>query len=231
MELKFTTDWFTSNISVWEEHLAEFKGEPDLDFLEIGSWEGRSACWLLQNILTHSTSTLTCIDIFPIIDSKAIEYYATVWGLTPPYPQKIDTESHFDHNVRTIGASERVNKLKGESRKHLRTLPFNHYDCIFIDGSHWCVDVLKDTLLSWDLLRNNGILIFDDYQLNMYENPEHNPKKSIDSFLSAFKDQLEVLHSEWQIIVRKHTADTPIISLKNLPDPHKQSVLSRLQNP
>lgn len=49
---KFTEDWFSGNIPLWTEVLAPFKGKPDIHYLEIGVWEGRSAIWVLENILT-----------------------------------------------------------------------------------------------------------------------------------------------------------------------------------
>src|SRR5690349_6873094 len=59
---KLTYDCFSSRIPQWEIDLARLAGQPDLRFLEIGSFEGHSACWLLEHVLTHDTSTLTCVD-------------------------------------------------------------------------------------------------------------------------------------------------------------------------
>ena len=56
----YTYDWFSQHVPYWNRLLEPLKGQPDLRFLEIGSFEGRSACWLLRNILTHETSMLTC---------------------------------------------------------------------------------------------------------------------------------------------------------------------------
>src|SRR5947209_18253353 len=61
---KFTYDFFSDNIGQWQKDLGRFAGCPDLAFLEIGSFEGKSTCWLLQNILTHETSRITCVDVF-----------------------------------------------------------------------------------------------------------------------------------------------------------------------
>ena len=60
----FTKDTFTDKISAWTKPLGEFKGKPGINYLEIGTFEGRSALWMLENILTHPTSTLTIIDAF-----------------------------------------------------------------------------------------------------------------------------------------------------------------------
>src|SRR5262249_21937360 len=63
-EYKFTQDFFSANADVWNLNLARFKNLPNLHFLEIGSYEGFSTCWLLKNILTNDSSRLTCIDTF-----------------------------------------------------------------------------------------------------------------------------------------------------------------------
>jgi hypothetical protein len=54
----FTVDWFSHNVPRWTEQLGAFAGRPDLRFLEIGSFEGRSAVWLLEHVLTHETARL-----------------------------------------------------------------------------------------------------------------------------------------------------------------------------
>ena len=61
---KFTTDWFIENLPIWERYLIHLANQPEINVLEIGSWEGMSACWLLDNILTHDSSRITCIDTF-----------------------------------------------------------------------------------------------------------------------------------------------------------------------
>jgi len=65
-EYEFTGDWFSHNISVWERI---FSARAWLDssnkavhVLEVGSWEGRSAVWLLTRVCGHGASTLTAID-------------------------------------------------------------------------------------------------------------------------------------------------------------------------
>src|SRR6476660_10129377 len=60
----FTVNTFTDKISAWTKLLSEFKGKPGINYLEIGTFEGRSALWMLENILTHPTATLTMIYLF-----------------------------------------------------------------------------------------------------------------------------------------------------------------------
>ena len=57
-------NWFLGNKTQedFDRLLDEFRGKPNLKFLEIGSFCGNSAAWTIENILTDKTSTLTCID-------------------------------------------------------------------------------------------------------------------------------------------------------------------------
>ena len=110
--------------------------------LEIGSYEGRSAVWFLENILTHPTSRLVCID--PFFDPRV--------------------EMRFDHNVRLSGARERLEKRRGRSESVLPQLERASFDLIYVDGSHDAPFVLLDAMLSWELLKTGGILAFDDYE-------------------------------------------------------------------
>jgi hypothetical protein len=61
---QFNQNWFTWNIPVWEVVLSPFKGKPDIQYLEVGLYEGRSALWVLENVLTHPSARLTGIDPF-----------------------------------------------------------------------------------------------------------------------------------------------------------------------
>lgn len=56
------------------------------------------------------------------------------------------------------------------------------FDIIFIDASHEAIDVLSDGVLSWNILNENGVLIFDDYKWDKLENYHFRPKVSIDAF-------------------------------------------------
>lgn len=209
-KFQFHVDWFTEHVPLWKEHVGHFAGKENVHFLEIGSWEGRSACWQLENILTHPTSTLTCIDPFCVFTKSDIEAYAMFWGLKPPFPEELNTEEIFHNNIAATGMQQKVIVHKDMSQNVLPTLPHEHYDCIYVDGSHWAPNALADGVLSWPLLRNGGVLIFDDYELDMFKNPVDNANVGIDAFLSAYQTQYELLHVGWQIMIRKTVPVQPV---------------------
>lgn len=184
LDYTFTVDYTSWLTPIWEQCLAEFKGKEDIKFLEIGSFEGRSTIWFLKNILTHPTSSITCVDDF----------------------SRYGGEPRFNHNIRISGYSDRVMNIKGRSEEVLRTLNEKSFDIIYIDGSHYALNVLMDTLLSWLLLKPDGIIIFDDYEWGPERLPLERPKTAIDIFLQSFQTQIEVLHEGYQVIIRKGKA-------------------------
>jgi len=198
----FTTYWFFFHIAEWENHLKELKGKPNTHALEIGSYEGFSAIWQLENILTDPTSTITCIDIF---DDKVIE-------------------SRFDQNIKATGVSNKVIKIRGPSEEMLRGLNLKQYDYVYIDGCHDAKWVLSDAVLSWDLLKKGGLMIFDDYAYVPPKPPQFRPTKiyfldlylwrkqkkdmlspmpAIDAFLKIYGPYLEVVFKRLQVVVKK----------------------------
>lgn len=79
-EFSYTSDWTSYNYSNWEQWFAGCRDQPNLCILEIGSFEGRSAVWFLENVLTHPSAQLVCVDPMP-------------WPVNPPRPR-------FMHNIR-----------------------------------------------------------------------------------------------------------------------------------
>lgn len=205
MEPVFSSDWFTHHIPLWEQYIMpRFRGKPDLQVLEIGSYEGRSACWLLQNVLTHPRSMLTCIDVF-----SKFSYVPS--PADPPESQTlhVDTDAQFEHNIRALGAQNQVRKMKGHSAFLLRTLSPGSFDLIYIDGSHEPRDAMRDIVLSWDLLKKDGMFVMDDYRLDIPVLPLQKPKEAIDAFLSMFAGEYDLIHADLQVIVQKTSIHDP----------------------
>jgi tetratricopeptide (TPR) repeat protein len=176
-DYQFTQDWFTHNIPIWKRHLQEFTGISDFQVVEIGSFQGMSACWLLDNILTHPTAKITCIDLY--------------------------FQEHFKGNIVKTGAADRVIELEGYSQDLLVDLNSEYYDVAYIDGCHKPTSALQDAILSWRLVKVGGLMIFDDYEFTFPDSPEQDTKIGIDVFLEMFGSQLEVVHKGYQLIVKK----------------------------
>ena len=179
--MSFSTDWFElSAKGNFEKFLQKYKGLPNLNFLEIGVYEGMATVWLLENILTDKTSKITTIDTFTKNPDGLYERFI---DNIEPYKDKISV-------------------IKGESQTELRHID-EEFDFIYIDGSHFAKDVLEDAVLSFRLLKTGGIMIFDDYDWNYYPDQHKNPKLGIDAFLQVFEQQFRVLHKSYQVVIEK----------------------------
>lgn len=154
--------------------------------LEIGSYEGRSAVWFLESILTHPTAGIVCIDFFT----------------------HLSLSMRFDHNIRHSGAAAKVTKIKGHSDAILITQPLDHFDIIYVDGSHDAAPVLMDAMLCWYRLKPGGVLIFDDYLWDKEESASNRPQMAIDLFLTAFEGSYDLLLKDYQVAIRKHANQT-----------------------
>jgi predicted O-methyltransferase YrrM len=186
----FHDDEFSVNIPSWEPVMRELDGR-GARLLEIGSFEGMSAAFLLWRL---PDARITCIDTFAGGPSFAVRG-ADVSGL----------EATFDRNLRLVG--DRVRKLVGDSGHVLRELleTGERFDLVFVDGSDLALDVLVDACLSWQLLAPGGFMIFDNYRWRspLGEDRLLQPAPAIDAFLDLVSDHCELVRKEKQAIVRR----------------------------
>jgi predicted O-methyltransferase YrrM len=192
----FRSDMVSGNFALWEPIMGELEGR-SARILEIGSFEGMSACYFLWRL---QDAHVTCIDTFAGGPSFAA-LGSDVSGL----------EVAFDRNVALVDGS-RVRKLAGTSTEHLPALlrEGRTFDLVFIDGSDLALDVLVDAALSWQLLESDGYLIFDNYvwRSPLGEDPLFHPAPAVDAFLNLVGDHCEVSFEAQEVIVRR--VDAPV---------------------
>lgn len=201
---RFSTDWVTRHTDLWAKVLAPYKGRGNVQALEVGSFQGRSAIWFLENILIHPNSSITCIDPWGDLNEAGVL-----------------NENTFDDNIRLYGQPDKVVKLKGFSEEVLPTLKRESFDFIYIDGSHKSRDVLVDVVFSWRLLKPGGVMILDDYErwdMRTYLVPHQVAKMGIDAFLKVFGPYIEIIHRHAQVVVRKQDGPVDLHRNKRLHD-------------
>lgn len=185
----FTTDWFSVQRPVWEREVRP-RVRTDADILEVGAWEGECTTWMAR---AWPASRITCVDTW----RGGEEHDAA--GMEA-------VKQRFDANVAEFG--DRVVPIQDTSRRALAQLAARGqvYDLIYIDGSHHSADVLTDAVLAFSLAKVGALIVFDDYGWIHFRDPamaHHNPKQAIETFLFCFRDEVEVLHIGWQVMVRK----------------------------
>jgi SAM-dependent methyltransferase len=187
---QFRELWSDRNIVPWSVTFSTIfnRAEP-VRILEIGSWEGRSTLFLL----TYFTQGhLTAVDTWAGI-TEGYQYDAT--------PDWRDLEARFDGNV--APCATRLTKRKGSS---LHVLPQllgeqQKFDVIYADGSHLADDVLTDGISAWRLLKQGGVLIFDDFLGNFYPRARANPWWAIKLLLKYHAGEYNILSVNYQQII------------------------------
>lgn len=165
IEYNFNEDWFTPNIPLFDEIKDYLKYEfgENLNCIEVGAWEGRSAIYLADNFIGDS-GTLTLIDL----GYRYKELYKNI-SLNPKHKQ--------------------IKVMQGNSVELLPSLlrRGESYHFVFVDAGKTSADTLCNLLIAERLLKVNGIMIADDYGWGKLKNKEEkcSPQQGVDFFLES----------------------------------------------
>jgi hypothetical protein len=186
---KYSVTWFCPlNFEI----LNKSKHMNDINFLEIGSFEGMGTNYFIDNFLSGKNSFITCIDPW-------IKYSDSTITKMKEWDNYINENTY---NIFMTNTNYNKNKIiikKGLSVDILPQLE-KIYDFIYIDGDHSENAVWFDAIYSFKILRNNGIIIFDDY---LWGEGDKSPKKAVDKFLREYKNVIEVISINSQVVIKK----------------------------
>lgn len=205
---QFTNTWFDATRHVWEQLIPQVKPRK---ILEIGSYEGASACFLIDKLATDAQIEIHCVDTW----EGGVEHKAGGIGETD---MRL-VESRFHHNM-AQAISKAKNKVdlvvhKKFSDDCLAQLisegKKNYFDFVYVDGSHLATDVLCDAVLGFKLLKVGGLMIFDDYlwseNLPTGRDPFRCPKPAVDAFVNLNLRKLNILSAPLYQLYLQKTSD------------------------
>lgn len=178
----------------WYKWLGHLREVPNAHGLELGAWQGESAEWFLDHILVRTDQRLITVDTFEGSEEHKIA--------------GIDCESHLNQTVSRLARfNSRAKIVRSYSDAFLisryRQTEKDQFDFIYVDAAHDAMNVLRDSVLAFDLLKIGGIMIWDDFLWEVMEQPIDRPKIAIDGFLSCYARRLEVIGYGWQVAVSK----------------------------
>ncbi len=177
-------DWFSNNFNVWKKYLIHI---PNFKYLEIGTFEGRSALFVSE----FNCEKIVCVD---------------------PYIEYNETEQY---NFKMSDVFESVNKkfkqiinkdieLIREKSDYFFSKNKDKFDVIYIDGYHKYDYVKRDFINSMNCLKKGGLLICDDFLWFKYDKLEENPVGAILECYDIYKEDLNILFIHNQIIFKKN---------------------------
>jgi predicted O-methyltransferase YrrM len=178
----FSEDWCFHFRAAAKRHLSP--GQP-LRALEIGVFEGRGACWLLNNVLTHPDARYCGIDPYAhyeLHDRLGVApevFYARARANLAPYGDKVQL-------------------IREPSVVALPKLAPESFDYIYVDGDHRPAPAAVDGLLAWQLLKPGGIMAWDDLRHH-----RHCVRQGWDAFMSLVGAEAIILEEEYQGWIRK----------------------------
>ena len=99
-----------------------------------------------------------------------------------------------------------LKKIQSDSARALSSLfqDKEEFDLIYVDGAHDALNVIVDASLCWRMLRNNGVIIFDDYFWFSDKN-SRDVLCAVNAFLELIEGQYKVLNVYHQVILQKIT--------------------------
>jgi predicted O-methyltransferase YrrM len=187
--MEYTEDWFTDNIVKFNNLIPHYSSF-ECKLLEIGSFEGRSSNWFVENLCQNKGSSLTCIDTF----MGSWEHSST---------QTNNLYERFLENTRLNSNKIRVIR-EGSEFALPRLLSLGEkFDFIYVDGNHTFDAVMCDAIYSHQLLTPGGIIIFDDYGWGLDRAPNLIPHHAINAFLAIHRDEYDIIGFDYQVSLRK----------------------------
>ena len=182
---------------VGEFFLTEILKKKPKTFLEVGVFHGvtaRNICELLNKIHKNDFKYIG-LDLFEESDENKNEIIPNTKFSNPlktiyfryikrqnPYSKEavLDLLSKFKNNVYLI---------KGNSNKVLKEIDMSKIEYVFLDGGHEYNTVMNDLNNCKEVVRNNGTLLCDDYDLGYAPGV----KKAIDEFIEQNKFKCEII--------------------------------------
>lgn len=117
----------------------DFIGKP-VTLLETGVYQGGSADWFLQNVLTHPLA----------------RYYG------------IDDSVRETAKQNLLPYGIKAYLWEADSKVLLPALAPDNWDILHVDGEHTWAGAFNDITFGWMLLRPGGLMLIDDYNRDDY---------------------------------------------------------------
>jgi GR25 family glycosyltransferase involved in LPS biosynthesis len=178
---QYTNDWFNKDMKLLKDYFLYKK----CNILEIGTHEGQSTIWMLENLCCIGGSSLTSIDPY-------YNDYTTS-----------ETYKRFCRNIKLCTESSKFDQYIGYSQIIMPKLIEKNiiYDIVYINGSNIMGDIVADMDNAHILIRSNGIIVIEDAGLDLSINT--GVMGAIKSFLLKHPSEYKLILKELKWMIQK----------------------------
>ena len=180
-----------------ETFLKEVLNKKPKSFLEIGVFHGvtaRNVCELLYQIHGNDFKYVG-LDLFEKSDENKFEVIPSTNFKNPFkkfYHQYITRQDPY--SIEAVSNllkkfKNQVHLIKGNSNQVLKKMDMSKIDFVFLDGGHQYNTVVNDLNSCMDVLKFNGSILCDDYNLGSAPGV----KKAIDEFVKTNNFKCEII--------------------------------------
>lgn len=203
---KFSKNWFhTQAKPVWESLISKINPSR---ILEIGSFEGASTCYLIEKLAASKNIEIHCVDTW----QGGVEHKQG--GNAEINMSEVEKRFLFNTKLAIDRAKHSVELTLHKANSDLALSRLladgkqGYFDFVYVDGSHQAPDVLCDAVLGFRLLKENGVMVFDDYlwqeSLPYGVDPIRCPKMAIDAFTNIYCRKIKIMQAPlYQLFLRK----------------------------
>ena len=166
-------------------------------FLEVGVFHGvtaRNVCELLYQIHGNDFQYIG-LDLFEMTNENTLEVIPNTEFSNPlkkfyfKFIKKQDPYSILAVQDLLKKFKNNVNLIKGNSNIILKKIDMSKIDFVFLDGGHNYETVLNDLNCCNEVIKNNGVILCDDYDLTYAPGV----KKAIDKFVLENSYSCEII--------------------------------------
>lgn len=199
-ETKRLRNWVRRKPANWLKHIVPLQETfPAIRLLEIGVFEGLSACWWLDNLLTRPDDFYLGIDPW---DSKFMAHsFARQEMMDQVHATAVESLKPYGSKAR-LYHGESVDAFRPAPEIKDVLLP-ESFEVAYIDGVHEPPGAMIDSVNVWSVVRPGGIIVWDDWNAG---NPRKKPYPLpvfLRNFFALIEGKYEVLWEQVQLGIRK----------------------------
>ena len=212
-----------SNMYNWTHDLPANKNELQIFLKNLNYFNSKkiSRPKILEVGVFTGTSLIHIVDYIPnsygvgIDNWKNYSEYSMYYDKVDPLFKTIENNNIkqiFYENIKKANLKHRIEGRQGDSTDVLTQMLINGemFDLIYIDASHYSFDCYSDLILSFKLLKKNGLLIIDDFLFNYtgknnmtHEEFSNTPHYAIQYFYKKYNKQIKLLDNSYRVFFEK----------------------------